>query len=356
MELKAKMEETKKVAAVTHKQWDYYRDLVRKKKEPQKDKSEFNFDTISAEISRLEWEPPTDDMIETIERVTAELKGIGIGIKAEEGMSKRKAGKYIESLLAMHNLHSDKLPPHEKQIKWLADMYAFPGVPFEDFKIERRIKLKGKNWRRPSREEFENSIKSNLTKAEASRLIDEYRGEFSEWRATRATTGQKNMIRTLEARMSVLNGETSSEYEFVDGKLIPVNAEASGLDDFALDMLSEQEADKHIDKLKAEVKRAELRSSFVTEEDKSLEKASKKHDTKNKASVAHKLMALVGYEVPELVECFEESGDKLLPDKAIALGEFLEANTDKIEASEIEAILGEANYQVLYEAVVASLA
>lgn len=297
------IEETKGRPA-TQAQIKYYLDLCKQRGiEPQPTEN-FNFDTMSAEIQRLmKIYPPspaqvklindkinnlksiisnmhfTDEQIKQFEdNETDVISNIILGLinnnlnldpimKKLTGGRDGTASKLIENLINVEKQLSNIQEPTEKQLEIMVNMFFCPDVPFESYGISRRIELEGGLWRKPTPEEFAEQIKYTLTKADASKFIDDYRGVFYEWKRTRIRPEQLRYIMELERRLASQSPTTEiNEAYTIDGDVVQINKNKreyiSGTEyvphtQEQLIQFSIEQASEFIDQLKSELNRRE---------------------------------------------------------------------------------------------------
>ena len=142
-------------------------------------------------------------------------------------------------------------------------------VDFESVGISRRIELEGEEglWRKPTPEEFAEQIKSTLTKADASKFIDDYRGVFYEWKKTRIRPEQLRYIMELERRLANQAPTTEiNEAYTLTGDVVQINKNKreyiSGTEyvphtQEQLIHFTVEQASEFIDQLKSELNRRE---------------------------------------------------------------------------------------------------
>lgn len=242
--------------------------------------------------------PASDKQKEMIREIIAELVSIGVeGIKMPSqkffdsltGGRDGSASQWIERLQKKRTENFDKLPITEQQLERLVEWYACPDIPFEEFGVSMRIYeehlqvystdlhtpdvLEKRMWRRATPLEFRDQLTRRLTHSTASRLIDQYSGVFSVWMRDRASDSQKKQIRRLEERLStVYVPKEVTLYDLEDnGGDNPFGANGSskkhanwnpisyvGMDEVQIGLLSRDEANKHINRLRYELQAKEL--------------------------------------------------------------------------------------------------
>jgi len=195
----------------TEGQRKFYADLCKQKGVEEKDVSNYTYTQLDALVKELRaYKPASPGQMETILKKVENLRKIGYEftpppMEQLTGGYGGTASSLIEFLIKKETELGAKAEPSEGQITYIRDMLLCPDVPFEDYDIQKKVileesegKSKGKTeWRFMSENEFEEEIRSKLTRKEASRLIDTYRGAFAEWRRTRIRPGQANHIREV---------------------------------------------------------------------------------------------------------------------------------------------------------------
>lgn len=262
------------------RQISYYLDLCTQRKIAPKNYHTMTGDELAQEIEAVRsFYPASDRQKEIIRDTITSLQemGVNINLMSDEDMAKLTGGRegtasaLIENLINMQRQHSDKQPPSDNQLQFLVSMFLCPDVPFEDFGVMRKITLNDEGlWRKPTPDEFAEDLKKKMTRKEASKFIDDYRGSFHTWRSTRIRPEQMRYIRQLEERMSDLSSPNVVEWAVnPDGSLVQVMKQRTlkeeynptgyvPLDEMELMMFSVEEASKYIDILKSEGGRKDL--------------------------------------------------------------------------------------------------
>ncbi len=344
----------------------YYHDLCKQRNIEPQDVNNFTFETMSAEIQRLmKIYPPspaqvklindkvnnlkliidnmhfTDEQIEELKANEEDVVSIIIiGLidnnlnldpimKELTGGRDGTASKLIENLIGVEKQLSNIQEPTEKQIEIMVNMFLCPDVPFESYGISRKIELEEGLWRKPTPEEFAKQIKSTLTKADASKFIDNYRGAFYEWKKTRIRPEQLRYIMELERRLANQSPTTEiNEAYTIDGDTIQIGEHKreyiSGTEyvphtQEQLVQFSIEQASQFIDQLKSELNRRE--SSSFAELEIEYNDLSASYYNKNEVEIEYealknlmyKLEAIAGYHDEELheavgVELIEDDG------------------------------------------------
>lgn len=179
------------------------------------------------------------------------------------------ASKLIEELFAIEKECNVMLPPTDEQLDQITGWMLCPDIPFEDFNIKRTKDLGDGFWRRLTPEEFRTECAKNMKRNQASKLIDDFRGTFFEWRKSRISKAKMDYIRRLESRLvsvyipkedviSVdINGDrvTSVKHKVTDKTKTYDPTAFVPLTDDELFMFSDDDAEYYIDILKAESRR-----------------------------------------------------------------------------------------------------
>lgn len=295
----------------SERQIKFYYDLCERKKVTRKDITQFSFEQLGKEIDELQKrpDPASDRQITKIRELEQEIISLGgdlkpIGddvINSLTGGREGTASSFIQALFDMRSNMNIIAPPTDAQLKILVEWYLCPDIPFESFsseevfpmknganvaesqtitvEINRGIDLGNGQWRHMTPNEFAEEIKSKMTKRQASKFIDDYRGSFYDWKKTRITEQQIKYIRELEMRLANISAPKAVEYAIVDGEVqeirnttVDYNAEWNPMayepaDELALAQLSFEEASQWIDQLKSEVDRANRYQSMYNEEE-----------------------------------------------------------------------------------------
>ena len=222
----------------------------------------------------------------------------------------------IENLINVEKKFSNMQEPTEKQLEIMVNMFLCPDVPFENYDISRRIELEDGLWRKPTPEEFANQIKSTLTKADASKFIDDYRGVFYEWKKTRIRPEQLRYIMELESRLGSQSPTTEiNEAYTINGDVIEINknkreyikgTEYVPHTQEQLIQFSIEQASEFIDQLKSELNRREASSFAELETDELNASFYNKNEVdieyEELKNLMYKLEAVAGYNDEELHE------------------------------------------------------
>lgn len=342
-----------KVRPATPGQIKYYLDLCKQRNVEPKDVNNFTFDTMSEEIQRLMKFYPaspaqiklitdkvnnlksiisvinfTDEQVETFKNDESNIIStiiVGIidnSLKLDSIISKLTGGKdgtaskLIENLINVEKKFSNIQEPTEKQLEIMVNMFLCPDVPFENYGISRRIELEDGLWRKPTPEEFANQIKSTLTKADASKFIDDYRGVFYEWKKTRIRPEQLRYIMELESRLGSQSPTTEiNEAYTINGDVIEINknkreyikgTEYVPHTQEQLIQFSIEQASEFIDQLKSELNRREASSFAELETDELNASFYNKNEVdieyEELKNLMYKLEAVAGYNDEDLHE------------------------------------------------------
>lgn len=225
-----------KVNPVRHqKMISYYMDLCENKRIRPRHISEFTVRELSAEIERLRAlpypaSPAQLDKIISLKAEISELKGERKKFKQEfldklTGGNNGSASKLIQTLQEERKLLNAIAPATEHQINTLVEWRMCPDIPFEDLNIIQKIYLEKLNywgtdhsvpeelekrpWRLATDEEFKDQVKRKVKQQQANDFISAHRGKFYDWKQTRITENQVNIIRNIEAELA--NMYTPSE-------------------------------------------------------------------------------------------------------------------------------------------------
>ena len=348
-----------RVSIASPGQIKFYLDLCTQKNEVSQPTESFTFDTMSAEIDRLmKISKPSQKQVDIIREKVQSLNALDatleldraaykriIGVCPEEllnqfntyiynnalntniimtsndvmnlsGGREGTASKLIEILINLEKAHADSLPPEESHIKSMLSMFLYPDANFEDFNISRKIDLGEGLWRKPTPQEFVDSILANMSKREALTFLDTHRGGFYEWKSTRIRPEQLRYIMQLEKQMG--DDSKLSKVEnavMLDGSTVQVPAETrenikgSAYTQHTEEQLLQftvEQASKFIDQLKAEIGR---KSEFsITEEYQQYDLLRKSQNSVEAIDIEFKafqnimfsLEAIAGYEDDEL--------------------------------------------------------
>lgn len=340
------------------KQVSYYMDLCKRKNVVPKDIASFTFETIGKEIEQLNKlpDPASPNQILKIKELEKEIiqNGGNLVPLTEDEMRQLSGGRNgtasekIQELFNMRQTLSDVLPPTEQQLQILVSWYLCPDIPFESIQndkflpleeganeqklvseiitINKRVQLEGKQWRLMTPQEFANELNSKFTRKLASRFIDEHRGKFYAWKNTRATQGQIDYIRELEARLANIYTPRQVEYALVDGQQVQITQSSTrldyaptayeGLNDMQIAQMSTDDASVWIDRLKSELDRGTYETMYNEEEvygDSQVEFEESARYSKTQAEAYDKaydglvniifsLQAMVGYEAREVLD------------------------------------------------------
>lgn len=288
--------------------------------------------------------PATEAQIEKIKSMHQAILDMGVSIKPIpqeflDSLTSGRDGTASQVIQLMYRrLEEAKLiaPPTEKQLQVLVSWFFCPDIPFESLtivdepeskvvEISRRQYLEPihafstdhdsvdefeqRPWRLVTPQEFAERIKAVLTSNDASKLIDQYRGVFYEWRKTRITQEQMRQIRKLEERMSVTYTPQRVEFAMTEeGDLIEIGTPSRKrrstigyvpLAEESLIQMSVEDASRFIDQLKAEVSRKELRDGSLPhdESQQTLNDKFRKFDERN---VTGEARDMVGANVKEV--------------------------------------------------------
>lgn len=348
-----------KVRPATSGQIKYYNDLCRQRNIKPQPASNFNFETMSDEIKRLMSFYPASpaqvklihDKIESLKLIISNMHFTDEQVEAfrlnkpnvisiiiaglidnnlnlEPIMTKLTGGKngtaskLIENLIAIERQFSDMQMATEKQVEILVNMFLCPDVPFENVGISRRVELEDGLWRKPTPEEFANQIKATLTKADASKFIDDYRGAFYDWKKTRIRPEQLRYIMELERRLGSQSPTTEvNEAYTLDGDVVEVGKhkreyikgqEYVPHTQEQLIHFTIKQASEFIDQLKSELNRKELSTLLEPEltgdELRSVCSIKDSYDLEynNLVDLMYKLEAIAGYNDEDLHQAVDE--------------------------------------------------
>lgn len=188
-------------------QHKYYLDLCTQKRQtPIEDYIDKSFNEMSNMIEILkDLRPVSESQLNSLTKCVDRLANVGINvdINFEEltGGREGTASAVLEYLFELVNKHCtpETEPPSDKQLEYVASMYLCPSVDFESFGVERWIYLEDNMKRRPTSDEFIDTLRNKFNKSTISEFINKNREEFNEWRKTRIRPGQlKHIISLLE--------------------------------------------------------------------------------------------------------------------------------------------------------------
>lgn len=325
---------TNSVRKPSPKMITFYKDLCKRKRIAEKDINHLSSKKLSKWIEMINAlpDPASDGQINKIKELITEINEAGgnINISEEEiakltGGREGTASKLIENLFQKRKELGDNAKPSEAQVKTIVGWFLCPDIPFEAFcseiihpvrsmddleaivqkeedpdkkwelieeltknmndpvsetitiTINRKIDLGNGMWTRMTPDVFAEEVRSKLTKKQASKFIDEYRGVFFEWQKTRITKEQVRHVRELELRLANIskpktiefnvdiNGEISQAPMSLDGDWNPMAY--TPMDDLALAQFSYKEASQFIDQLKSEISRGNSYTSMYGEEE-----------------------------------------------------------------------------------------
>lgn len=239
----------------------YYTDLCTKKNVTPQPLTNFDYDSLSAEIQRLiKYFPASAVQLELIRTKVAGLKALGSEFTVSESELSSLTGGYagtasalIGELIEMEKEFKGSVKPTDAQIETIVGFYLCPDVDFEKVGVSKKVflnaltpeeenamllledtikkgvwtetsasvweyidadervvqqyealkaKVANKLWRQPTPQEFAVSISNVMSKQQASSFIEEYRGIFYAWKKTRARHEQIRYIQQLESQLS----------------------------------------------------------------------------------------------------------------------------------------------------------
>ena len=223
----------------TPRQHKFYLDLCeQKRRKPIDNYESLTFNELSVLIDELkELRPISDAQLQALNNCLERLAKVGIfpdiDINNLTGGINGTASTTLDYLFKLVNKHCppESMPPTQKQLEYVASMYLCPAVAFEDYGVERWIYLENGMKRRPTSEEFIDTLRKAFDRATISDFINKYRGEFNEWRNTRIRPGQLKHI------LSLLDKHGGSQ-----------------IDELTLLQFSQEEADTFIKQLLDELK------------------------------------------------------------------------------------------------------
>lgn len=225
----------------TPPQHKFYKDLCTQKRVTPMSDEELatkSFNELSTIIDELkDYRPVSLKQLEQINKSLAKLKAVGINpdidVSTLTGGFEGTASVVLTQLFELVNKHCppEAMPPSDKQVEFVAKMYLCPSVDFEDLGIERWIYLEDGMKRRPTSEEFAQSIREAFNSSTISDFINKNLAEFNEWLNTRIRPGQLKHI------LSLLSKHGGSQ-----------------VDELTLFQFSQDEADAYIKQLIDELK------------------------------------------------------------------------------------------------------
>ena len=201
-------------SAPSVKQIAAYKQLCERKRVEAVDVSTFSKAELSKMIDELIARPfpPTEPQMTKITELIAELNANGVRINLSEeklasltGGQEGTASQLIEFLFKKKQEAGIVDGISDKQVEILVEWFLCPSIPFEDFGVSKRVllpEISETAWRLVTPAEFEASVRENINREEASRVIDQYRAEFYAWKQTRITQKQIQFIQTLESRLA----------------------------------------------------------------------------------------------------------------------------------------------------------
>lgn len=268
----------------------------------------------------LKYNPATPNQKKGIQWRIKKLQDAGDDIKQfdEETLNKmtyEEANSTIKKLEEMLEVAKDNLPPNESQLKRLAHMYPCVGCDFEgEYGIQRKIELGGGQWRYMTPEEFVKECTDKMSYRQASHFLDKYREVYQEYRSTRCTSGMMKYIRELEGRLMTINANTiTSIDENGEKQNIRIGSEDvyTPLHKIQLLMMDKDSASEYIEMLKNDLARRNVSTNiegdltFENLRQQAGEFQRKKLRFDNIIDCLHKLQAIGGWEVPEVIESVE---------------------------------------------------
>lgn len=307
----------------TERQYAFYKDLCTQRNVEAKDIAEFaSYDELSDEIKKIRaYFPASEKQIELIKAKIENLNKMDVNItmpdtSALTGGREGSASKLIESLLKMEKQYKDKMPPSEKQLQYMVNMFLCPDVGFEEYEINKKIALENNKWRYMNPNEFAEEIKSKMNGKEASYFIDKNKEAFNQWRSTRIRPEQQRYIRVLEDRFIgkedyTIEWVVNNKGEMEMKKTYNTTEDTSKiwrLTEMQLMQFSVKDASKYIEILTSELARKEKSTTLEPENS----REDKKEDNELKAleTVIYYLETVVGHELFE----FHEKISSLLTD------------------------------------------
>lgn len=289
----------------------FYFDLCERKRIAPKNINGFTFDQLRKEIEELQMRPDPaserqiakiKELQDEIIKLGGDLKPIGDDVIARlTGGRDGNASALIQKLFDMRTKMNVIAPPTDAQLQIMVEWYLCPDVPFEEFSseevfamehganenqsrtitisIKRRVELGGGLWRHMTPNEFAEALKKSMTKKQASKFIDDYRGVFYDWKKTRITQPQINYIRELELRLANVETPRAVEFAIVDGEMQQITNNSvdydgdwnpmayEPMDELVLMQMSADDATNWINQLKSEVGRRNAYESMYNEEE-----------------------------------------------------------------------------------------
>lgn len=283
------------------KQYSYYRDLCARKRVEAQTIDKFTFSTLrdAIDVLRQQPDPASEKQLDIIHRTLKELEDLGDTVKVSpEYIAKLTGGTggtaslFIEKLFERRQNFADTASPSEQQLKIIVEWFLCPDIPFESISVEhtqpmkpganvaesytdtisinRKVALDGTKWRWMTPDEFAQEVASKMSRRQASRFIDQYRGVFYDWKSTRVTANQIKYIKELENRMANLYVPKPVEMAITpDGEVMEISKSSARdynpnayvpMEDIHLYQLSYEQASEFIDKLKSELSDRELSS------------------------------------------------------------------------------------------------
>lgn len=218
--------------------------------------------------------PASAKQLEIIRKTIAEMNEQGAKVNISEqkiasltGGREGTASKLIDFLFTQRQRLSIEAPPSDNQIDRLVEWFACPDIPFENYGVEKKIPMphvSEKAWRHMLPDEFKEELRTKMTRAQASQLIDAHRTDFYNWKSSRITQNQMKYIRQLDERLARVVSTQEVNYAIDnEGNIIEVGKSNANtyaprahepLSDFQLMMLSVTEAEKYIDQMRSELK------------------------------------------------------------------------------------------------------
>ena len=238
------------------------------------DIAQMSFTQVRDAIGELQHKPApaSPSQMQKIHETIAELVAHGMNIRiSQEKLSSLTGGregtgsKMIEFLLQQKSKLNIVAPASEAQMNTIAEWFLCPDIPFEDFQINKKVMMPDVSptaWRFLTPDEFKAELAEGLTRSDASRMIDQYRATFYEWKKSRITKAQMSHIRQLDERLASI--ESQAEVTFAvdqDGTVIEVSTANKNtynprahepLTEHQLMQLSTKEATTLIDQMKKE--------------------------------------------------------------------------------------------------------
>ena len=275
-------------AAATPAQIKAYNEMCTRKNITPLDTSAMSKSEISTHIEAIVALPfpPSPVQREKIDALIAELTAAGVRINiSQEKLASLTGGANGTASLLINFLYDQKRANgvvdgiSDKQVEILTEWFLCPDIPFEDYNVSKRFyleklnavssdenveeRMESRKWRLVTAEEFAERIRANVNREQASKLIDQHRATFYEWKKTRVSSKQIAFIQQLETRLASLYVPKEAAFAVdPEGNIIEMAKKPARdynptahqpMDILMLAQLSYDDASKYIDQLRVDL-------------------------------------------------------------------------------------------------------